>query len=187
MTAIKFDLAWIGRHVESPEVQQRLSAALEAVAHAVEASQRIMHNLRPAILEQGLVAALQWMAGRFGKREGLVCNFRSSHDNLQLPTGVPLVVYRFAQEALTNVSKHARATKVLIDLSLSGGVLSLEVSDNGRGFSPGKRSKRHSFGLEGLHERARSIGGWLDVSSREGGGTSITLTVPLSDLAQDTA
>ena len=60
LTAIKFDLAWIGRHVESPEVQQRLSAALEAVAHAVEASQRIMHNLRPAILEQGLVAALQW-------------------------------------------------------------------------------------------------------------------------------
>ena len=184
LTAIKFDLAWIGRHVESPEVQQRLSAALEAVAHAVEASQRIMHNLRPAILEQGLVAALQWMAGRFGKREGLVCNFRSSHDNLQLPTGVPLVVYRFAQEALTNVSKHARATKVLIDLSLSGGVLSLEVSDNGRGLGADEATKAGGFGLRGLHERARHVGGWVEVSSSTA-GTVLLLSVPIDPTLLD--
>ena len=184
LTAIKFDLAWIGRHVESPEVQQRLSAALETVAHAVEASQRIMHNLRPAILEQGLVAALQWMAGRFGKREGLVCNFRSSHDNLQLPTGVPLVVYRFAQEALTNVSKHARATKVLIDLSLSGGVLSLEVSDNGRGLGADDATKAGGFGLRGLHERARHVGGWVEVSSSTA-GTVLLLSVPIDPTLVD--
>jgi signal transduction histidine kinase len=184
LTAIKFDLAWIGRHVASPEVQQRLSAALEVVAHAVEASQRIMHNLRPAILEQGLVAALQWMAGRFGKREGLVCHFRSSHDNLQLPTGVPLVAYRFAQEALTNISKHARATKVLIDLSLSGGVLSLEVSDNGRGLGADDAAKAGGFGLRGLHERARNVGGWVEVSSSNA-GTVLLLSVPIDPTLLD--
>ena len=178
LTAIKFDLAWISRHVESPEVQQRLSSALETLTQAVEASQRIMHNLRPAILEQGLVAALQWLVKRFGKREGLACSLRSSHHSLQLPTGVPLVAYRFAQEALTNISKHAGATKVTMDLSLSAGVLSLEVSDNGLGLGRDDLAKAGSFGLRGLHQRARTVGGWVEVSSTCS-GTALLLSVPI--------
>lgn len=178
LTAIKFDLAWIGRHVAAPEVQQRVLSALETVAHAVEASQRIMHNLRPAILEQGLVAALQWMAQQFEKRNGLSCPFRTSHESMQLPAGVPLVAYRFAQEALTNVSKHAQATRVMIDLSMSRGVLSLEVSDNGRGLDRADLAKARSFGLRGLHERASTVGGWVDVSS-SAAGTVLMLSVPM--------
>jgi signal transduction histidine kinase len=183
LTAIKFDLAWIGRHVQAgdmqaPEVQQRVISALETVAHAIESSQRIMHNLRPAILEQGLVAALQWMAAQFEKRNAMSCLLRSSHENMQLPAGVPLVAYRFAQEALTNVSKHAQATRVMIDLSMSRGVLSLEVSDNGRGLGPGDLAKARGFGLRGLHERASTVGGWVDVSS-SAGGTVLMLSVPM--------
>jgi signal transduction histidine kinase len=178
LTAIKFDLAWIGRHVASPEVQQRVATALETLAHALESSQRIMHNLRPAILEQGLVAALQWMASRFEKREGLACQFRTSSEAMQLPAGVPLVAYRFAQEALTNISKHAQATRVMIDLSLSRGVLSLEVSDNGRGLDRADLDKARSFGLRGLHERAGTVGGWVDVSS-SATGTVLMLSVPV--------
>jgi signal transduction histidine kinase len=185
LTAIKFDLAWIGRHVSSPEVQQRVYSALETVAHAVEASQRIMHNLRPAILEQGLVAALGWMAAQFEKRNGLVCAFRTSHESMQLPAGVPLVAYRFAQEALTNVSKHAQATKVTIDLSMSRGVLSLEVSDNGRGLDRADLAKARSFGLRGLHERARTVGGWVDVSS-SASGTVLMLSVPMPGAGGET-
>jgi signal transduction histidine kinase len=178
LTAIKFDLAWIGRHVQAPEVQERVLTALETVAHAIEASQRIMHNLRPAILEQGLVAALQWMAAQFEKRNGMACLFRTSHESMQLPAGVPLVAYRFAQEALTNVSKHAQATRVMIDLSMSRGVLSLEVSDNGRGLSRADLAKARSFGLRGLHERAGTVGGWVDVSS-SANGTVLMLSVPM--------
>ena len=178
LTAIKFDLAWIGRHVQAPAVQQRVATALETVAHAIEASQRIMHNLRPAILEQGLVAALQWMASRFEKREAVACPFCTSHEAMQLPAGVPLVAYRFAQEALTNISKHAGATRVGIDLSLSRGVLSLEVSDNGRGLSRSDLDKARSFGLRGLHERASTVGGWVDISS-SAAGTVLMLSVPI--------
>lgn len=185
LTAIKFDLAWIGRHVGAPEVQQRVMSALETVDLAIEASKRIMHNLRPAILEQGLVAALQWMASRFEKRNGIPCIFRTSHELMQLPAGVPLVAYRFAQEALTNVSKHAQATKVTIDLSLTRGVLSLEVADNGRGLSAADLAKTRSFGLRGLHERAGTVGGWVDVSS-DSGGTVLMLSVPVSSLGGDT-
>jgi len=183
LTAIKFDLAWIARHSASPEVQQRAQSALEVVTQAIEASKRIMHNLHPAILEQGLVAALQWMASRFERRTGVACLFRTSHDSLQLPAGVPLVAYRTAQEALTNITKHAQATRVAIDLSLAGGVLSLEVSDNGRGLRDEDLAKARSFGIRGLHERASTVGGWVDLSSGRN-GTTLILSVPIAENAE---
>lgn len=179
LTALKFDLAWIARHSTDPEVTARTHVALETVTHAIEASQRVMHNLRPAILEQGLIAALQWMTSRFEKRTGIACEFRSRHEHLKLPRGVPLVAYRTAQEALTNVSKHANASEVHIDLSLAGGVLSLEISDNGRGLSQEDLAKTRSFGIRGLHERAETVGGWIDLSSGPG-GTTMMLSIPLT-------
>ena len=181
LTALKFDLDWIRRHAAEPKVQQRVASALETVTHAIEASQRIMHNLRPAILEQGLVAALQWMAQRFQRRTGIECVFSTSHEQMQLPAGVPLVAYRTAQEALTNVSKHAQATRVTLDLSTSAGVLLLEIHDDGRGLSSTDLAKERSFGIRGLHERAHTVGGWIDLTSRAGGGTTLILSVPLSE------
>ena len=183
LTALKFELDWIRRHAGTPAVQQRAVAALETVTHAIEASQRIMQNLRPAILEQGLLAALQWMTSRFEKRTGILCELRAteglSGQALALPVGVPLVAYRTVQEALTNVSKHAQASRVVVDLSLGGGVLSLEVSDNGRGLNPADLDKARSFGIRGLHERASTVGGWVDLSS-SAAGTSLILSLPLT-------
>ncbi|AKJ31027.1 response regulator [Caldimonas brevitalea] len=180
LTALKFDIAWIARHTQDEAVRQRAHSALETVSHALDASKRIMHNLRPAILEQGLVAALQWMTGAFEKRNGIATTFHSSHEQLQLPAGVPLVAYRTAQEALTNVTKHANATQVKVDLTLAGGVLSLEVSDNGRGLNPEDLAKARSFGIRGLHERASTVGGWVDLSSSPS-GTTLILLVPLTE------
>ena len=184
LTALKFDLAWIARHSSSPQVVSRVQSAIETVSHAVESSQRIMHNLRPAILEQGLAAALHWIALRFERRAGVVCTIRLPKKPLELPPGVPLVAYRTAQEALTNISKHAQATRVRIDLSLAGGVLSLEISDNGRGVSQEDLAKARSFGIRGLHERATTAGGWIDLSSGSQ-GTTLILSVPLD--VHDTA
>ena len=182
LTALKFELDWIRRHAQTTEMQQRALMALETVTHAIESSQRIMQNLRPAILEQGLVAALQWMSTRFEKRTGIVTEFRTSHEKVALPPGVPLVAYRAVQEALTNVSKHAQASRVVVDLSLSGGVLSLEVSDNGRGLGQEDLAKTRSFGIRGLHERASTVGGWVDLSSGAT-GTTLILSVPLDAVA----
>jgi signal transduction histidine kinase len=179
LTALNFDLAWIVRHAASEPVRARAVTALETVTHAIEASQRIMHNLRPAILEQGLVAALQWMASRHEKRTGIECRFHTSHDSLQLAAGVPLVAYRTAQEALTNVSKHAQATRVRLDLMLAPEVLSLEISDNGRGLSSRDLAKARSFGIRGLQERAATVGGWIDLSS-SAQGTTLILSIPMA-------
>lgn len=179
LTALRFDLAWVARHAESEAVRERLVAALETLGLAMEATQRIMHNLRPAILEQGLVAALQWMAARFERRTGVICVLRTPPSLPNLPAGVPLVAYRTAQEALTNVTKHAQASRVDIDLALAGGVLSLEVSDNGRGLAPSDLAKARSFGIRGLHERAQTVDGWVDLSS-DSNGTTLILSVPLN-------
>ena len=184
LTALKFDLAWIARHSTSPQIVSRVQSAIETVTHAVESSQRIMHNLRPAILEQGLAAALHWIALRFERRTGIECQIRLPKQLPELPAGVPLVAYRTAQEALTNISKHAQATRVRIDLSLAGGVISLEISDNGRGLSQEDLAKARSFGIRGLHERATTVGGWIDLSSGSQ-GTTLILSVPLD--VSDTA
>ena len=179
LTALKFDLSWVDRRTTDPAVRQRVESALETVDQAIEASKRIMHTLRPAILEQGLIAALQWMTQRFEKRNGVLTTFRTSHDELPpLPPGVPLAAYRTAQEALTNISKHAHATRAQVDLTVAGRVLSLEVSDNGRGLSQEDLSKTRSFGIRGLRERAAQVGGWVDLASGPG-GTTIILSVPL--------
>ncbi len=179
LTALKFDLAWIDRRSDDPEVRKRVQSALDTVTHAIESSQRIMHNLRPAILEQGLVAALQWVTSGFEKRTGVATVFRTSHESMHLPAGVPLVAYRTAQEALTNISKHSGATKATVDISLAAGVLSLEISDNGRGLNDADLAKARSFGIRGLPALAAADGGWIELSSGPT-GTTMILSIPVA-------
>ena len=179
LAAIKFDLSWIARHSSDPLTQSHVDAATEMLQHALEASQRIMMNLRPAILDQGLVAAVQWLAAGFRQRTGIETYVHTSckidiHDK-----DLQLVAFRTAQEALTNISKYAKCTQVEIDLADSEGHLTLEVRDNGQGIQQTDLIKPKSFGISGLRERAKTVGGWLDVSSRPGSGTAIILSAPL--------
>jgi signal transduction histidine kinase len=152
---------------------------MEMLQHALGASQRIMMNLRPPILDQGLVAAVQWLASSFERRTGLRVMVRRSSEHIDVPRAVQLVAYRTAQEGLTNISKHAEASHVDIDLNDREGVLTLEVTDNGSGMGPDALRKAKSFGLLGLRERAAKVGGWLDVSSSPS-GTALILSVPLT-------
>ncbi|KQP17015.1 ATP-binding protein [Pseudorhodoferax sp. Leaf267] len=179
LAAIRFDLAWIARHSADAAMQAHVTAASEMLQHAIGASQRIMMNLRPPILDQGLVAAIQWLAEAFERRTGVATVFRACRERIAADKTISLVAYRTAQEALTNISKYAQCSRVTIELSDAEGVLTLEVSDNGRGLDADALAKPKAFGLRGLHERAKTVDGWMDVSSRAGQGTSITLSVPL--------
>lgn len=179
LAAVKLDLAWVGRREIDPDVLKHVGTAMEMLQHALGASQRIMMNLRPPILDQGLVAAVQWLAGGFERRSGLRVTIRRSSDQIDVPMDVQLVAYRTAQEALTNIAKHTKATAVDIDLSDGEGVLTLEVTDNGQGMSPDALRKAESFGLLGLRERAAKVDGWLDISTSPR-GTSVILSVPLT-------
>jgi signal transduction histidine kinase len=186
LAAVKFDLSWIGRHTQDPATLHHVSAANEMLQHALESSQRIMMNLRPAILDQGLVAAIQWLATGFAKRTTIDTTVNARPDKGLASKAVQLVAYRTAQEALTNISKYAQCNKVTIDLSDTEGVLTLEIRDNGKGILPNELIKPKSFGLRGLQERAKTVGGWLDVSTQAQVGTSIILSVPLYQATLDT-
>ena len=178
LTAVRFDVAWILRHSENIGIKQHAQAASEMLQHATEASQRIMMNLRPPVLEQGLVAAVQWLATNFERRTGVRAAVHSSAEHIAVSAEAQLAAYRTAQEALTNVSKYAEAQTVKIDIAHDDDVLTLEVRDDGKGIEPAMLLKPRSFGLKGLQERARSVGGWLDISSRPQEGTSVILTIP---------
>lgn len=186
LAAVRFDLSWIGRHSADPSTLGHVKAATEMLQHALDASQRIMMNLRPAILDQGLVAAVQWLAAGFTKRTGIETKVHASPEKGALSKAIQLVAYRTAQEALTNISKYAQCSRVVIDLSDAEGVLTLEVKDNGPGISAAELGKPKAFGLRGLQERAKTVGGWLDISSKQGSGTSIILSVPLLPSKFDT-
>lgn len=180
LAAIKFELAWIARHHADPATQTHVETATSILQHALGSSQRIMHNLRPAILDQGLEPAIDWLAREFEKRTGVKTQFLASLIQTDIDKTIQLTAYRTAQEALTNISKHAHCREVRIELSDAEKVLTLEITDDGWGIPFPRPEKPNAFGLKGLHERARTVGGWLDVSSLQGQGTSITLSVPLT-------
>jgi signal transduction histidine kinase len=179
LAAIRFDLAWVERHASDPNTLTHVHAATEMLQHAVAASQRIMMNLRPAILDQGLVAAIHWLGDNFSRRTGIPTRINAQLKIEQLAKAVQLTAYRTAQEALTNVGKYARCTQVKIDLAGDEHFLTLEIADNGQGIAEPLPEHPGGFGLNGLRERAKTVGGWLDVSSKAGLGTSITLSVPI--------
>lgn len=180
LAAVKFDLAWIARHTTDASVKERVAQTAATLQQALEASQRIMISLRPAILDEGLVPALQWLVTSFQKRTQADVALRCDKDALVLPDEVQTVAFSVVREALTNVVKHAQATRVRVEISDQEGVLTVEVTDNGVGLSAKELGKASSFGILGLRERAQSVGGWLDVSSGAD-GVSVILSVPLGD------
>ncbi len=184
LAAIRFDLAWMARHHADTATQAHVQTAHEMLQQAVSASQNIMMNLRPAVLDQGLGPALEWLVAGFAKRTQLEvrlnCQLAASESgSIQLPKPVELTAYRTAQEALTNAAKHAACTSIRIDCADAQNLLTLEISDNGTGIAEADRHKPRSFGLQGLGERAKTVGGWLDIGRASTGGTCITLSVPL--------
>lgn len=184
LTGVKFELAWLKEQLErGSDLARHVEQLDQLVDTAILTSTRIMHSLRPGILDEGIVAALDWQARNFEQRIGVPCLFVSSHDDIALESDPAMVVFRVCQEALNNVAKHAGASKVELHLVMMDGELMLEVIDDGRGITRGDMAKRDRFGLRGMRERALALGGEVDVAGGSRGGTVITLRLPL-DLAQ---
>jgi hypothetical protein len=157
------------------------------VTHAIEASQRVMHNLRPAILEQGLVPALQWMAQRHEKRTGIECLLPHQRTRAcVLPAGVPLVAYRTAQEALTNVSKHAQATRVSIDLMLAPDALAGGQRQRPRPVRPPTWPRR-AASASAACTSARPPSAAGSTCRAAARGTTLILSIPMAAAGADPA
>ena len=177
LTALRFDLSWIERSGEERSAE-RARYAKQTLTQAMQATQRIQRNLRPPVLDAGLLEALHWQIEDFRRRTGIAVAFSSNVEALALGTVTAMTVYRTLQEALTNVTKHAQASSVRVGLVVGANELSLEVADEGVGLRSPDLDKPASFGLRGLLERAARAGGWLDVSPGAR-GTCVLLSLPI--------
>jgi signal transduction histidine kinase len=182
LTALRLDVAWLGRRLDTsaPQVLEKLDRMGALVDSTVESVQVIARNLRPPLLDDvGLAAALEWQAREFEERTGIACRLSLERDNLQLDAERAIAVFRLVQEALTNVTRHAEATRVRIDVEDAHGWLVITVRDNGRGIRRAEVADRNSLGLLGMRERVHLWGGRLRIQGRRGRGTLVRAEIPL--------
>jgi PAS domain S-box-containing protein len=181
LTALKMDTIWMRDHVGDEDVtaQEKISEMLSMLDAAVASVRRIAADLRPLVLDDlGFVPAIEWVAQNFTQRTGIPCELQVD-ESLELEEPFATGVFRIVQESLVNVGKHARATKVEVEVKASGDDLLLRVQDDGIGFRPNAPRKPQSLGLVGLRERAMLMRGDVKVESAPGTGTVIEARIPV--------
>jgi len=184
LTALKLDLAWLGKQSQkSTSTTGEFRAVDQSITKRIDETmqivRRIASELRPSVLDQlGLEAAVEYLVQDATKRTGIAITLHAE-EFPQLSDEVASHAFRIIQEALTNVTRHAKATRVDVAVRRAGGSLILGVSDNGVGFAPDTLSGLRSLGLVGMRERALACGGVLMVQGKPGEGTSIVVTIPL--------
>lgn len=182
LTALQMDVAWFREKI--PRGQEALAAKLDKMQAmldaTVAATRRIAADLRPLMLDDlGLVPAVEWLVEDFSQRSGIRCELAASDAELALPQAHASAVFRIIQESLTNVTKHARASRVEVDIAQEDGYLTVAVRDNGAGFAVDAPRKPDSYGLLGLRERAAFLGGEAVIKSAPGKGTQIVIRLPV--------
>ena len=179
LTALKFELARLAKDLgERPLAAPRILAMQELIAHAVQASHRIQHDLRPPVLDAGLVEALRWLTRGFTSRTGVPAQFETNREELQLAPEHAVALYRVGQEALANAAKYAQARRVSVQLFAAADEVTLEIADDGVGFDPQMLEASPGFGLKSLVERARGLGGWAEVAAAPGRGVTVMFSIP---------
>jgi PAS domain S-box-containing protein len=181
LTALKLDLAWLKGHIAwaVPEVHQRIDAMSKLIDITTQSVGRTATMLRPRLLDHfGLIAAIEWQAHDFQDRSGIECHLQA--EEVELLGDRATALFRIFQESLTNVARHAEATKVEISVSRQNGCILLEIHDDGRGVTREKISSSTSLGLLGMRERAYAFGGDVKIESDNGQGTTVRVQIPIS-------
>ncbi len=183
LTALKMDLSWLRK--ELPPNWSSLSGKVESMSrlvdNAMERVKRIVAELRPSVLDDlGLAAALEWQAEEFQKRTNIPCQVSIIPKDIAVDPAMATALFRIAQEALTNIARHANATKAEVKLRKRAGKLFLQVRDNGKGISKDKLVAPDSLGLVGMRERVLPWKGELKIRGIKGKGTTVTAILPLS-------
>lgn len=179
LTVVLLGLEQAQHRTTDARTRREVQSLQETTRQALEEVRRISQRLRPGVLEDlGLLNSLASLAGEFTETTGVPVTRGFGPGLPALDAQSELVVYRVAQEALTNVARHARADAVEVGVSRQGPALVLRVADNGVGRVRGA-GERDGAGIQGMRERAKLVGGSLDVRRRPGGGTELLLVVPV--------
>jgi signal transduction histidine kinase len=182
LTAVRLQLDYVASALpdDVPEpVRQQVEDAQGLVGRTLEEIRRISIDLRPSLLDDlGLAPALRWQCDRLSRHSNTRVGFASSQATRRLTPGVETSLYRVAQEALTNIARHAQATSVDVTLDYRHDHICLTITDNGRGFAEDSGQGR-GLGLLGMRERLGAVGGTLYIDSQADSGTTLHIEVPL--------
>lgn len=184
LTAIKIGLSSIINRLKAgQEISLDHAQGLEAIVDSTfDAVHKISSDLRPNILDLGIVAALEWQAKEFKKQLGIDCNFSCNQAKVNVSAAQAITLFRICQESMSNISKHAKATSVSVDLNANVQEVVMTISDNGVGIKPSDKLKVNSFGLRGMQERVTALHGSFNISKSNvlgQHGTVITIKLPM--------
>lgn len=185
LTVLKMDLSWLEKHLPTnlTKCRERTIKMAQQTLYGIETVKRIITDLRPSILDQlGLMPAIDWLVENFREQTGIECTLTVPKKQYGLiDVDRSTAVFRIAQEALMNITAHAKASRVAVDIEIINKNLLLTITDNGCGMPPAKINKSEGFGITGMCERARHFGGQVTINSQPETGTSIRLSLPLKD------
>lgn len=189
LTTLLVRIKTLEKQCPPSELQTNLQALLDLVSETVEQVRDLAYGLRPATLEEfGLSVALKNLVDEMTSNANLTAHFWTDVDSLTLPAGLDVMLYRIAQEGLTNVLRHSQAQHVIVSLTQEMQGIVMSIQDDGCGFDPhsvtaGSRSDQRHLGLVGMQERAAIAGGVLRVESVSGEGTLLQVRMPILEMA----
>jgi signal transduction histidine kinase len=191
LLALRIDISMLHARTGTthPKLNRKVHSVLDHIDSTMKAMRAIINNLRPAVLDLGLNAAIEWQVKEFQRRTGIECDLAMQEEELVVDDNRATALFRILQESLNNVLRHAQATRARIELEQVGSLLRMKVADNGIGIFPGCRRKANSFGLVGIKERISTLGGELVIETGQDRGTALTVTLPIDtvNLIPDTA
>lgn len=180
LLALRIEISMLWNSTESDSDKEQLGHIIKHIDGTISSVRLIINNLRPAVLDLGITAALEWQLQDFSRRTGITFDFIfNEEDAFFIEDEFSIVLFRILQEALSNIIRHAEAQHVIVDLVQETESLLLRISDDGIGITQSALYKTESFGLAGIRERLNALGGHLEIESSEE-GTTLIITLPLS-------
>ncbi len=190
LIAVKMDVSWLQKRLPSPnpDIQSRWTRIIKVLDDGVDFKRRVVENLRPTLLDNmGLLPAVRWITQETCARAGLQYTEVYPEQEPRLIDDAAIMSFRLVQESLVNIVKHARATRVHVEVAVQGDELMILIEDNGSGIEVDRRDAVGSHGLATMRHRVRSFGGTLDIDAPPQGGTRVRARIPLAAIVQDSA
>jgi|GEM_PF-2329793 len=180
LTALRLDVSLIRMKFgqDNPPLVAYIQKTIGRVDDTIQMIRNVASKLRPAVLDIGIVSALEWQTKEFVRKSGLHCELNLCEEQVDLDEERATAIFRIVQESLTNIARHAKAKKVEISLQQDGRYYLLEVRDDGKGYNPEAINKK-TFGLIGIQERVLMLKGELFISSAPGAGTVVKVRIPV--------
>ena len=184
MTALKINMSLVkGKLLGNQDyIKEKIQYMSELIDMTNINIQNFIENLRPSRLDElGLLVAMEWYVDEFNKRTGILTIFNKNIDEIDLGPNINTALFRILQESLTNIARHAQATKANVQFMRKNNRMELTISDDGIGIEKTKLNKDQSFGLMGIKERARNVGGNVTIQTKKGKGTFITISLVITE------